>query len=194
MGREGEHANRKRVPRVYRDAGLHVRRRQRKRVNVAWVPAGTPEQPNERWSMDFMSDTVGDGCTLGIFTLVDDCSRESPGLVVDFSIGAERVTRYLDELEDLLTDLVCENGPEFTGQHFDQWAHERGITLHSIRSRKPIENRYIESFSGQLGDEYHNESWFATLRDAQRTIEPGGSTTMSLGRTAASPIEPPRRF
>ena len=61
LTREGERVNRKRVQRVYRDAGLHVRRRRRKRVSVPRVPKTAPTQPNERWSMDFMSDTLGDG-------------------------------------------------------------------------------------------------------------------------------------
>ena len=146
LGRDGTVVNRKRVQRVYRDAGLNVRRRRRKRVSVARVPAIAPTQPKERWSMDFMSDTLGDGRSFRIFTLVDDCSRESPGLLVDVSIGAERITAFLDELEELPTDLVCDNGPEFTSQHFDQWAHERGIRLHFIRPGKPIENCFIESF------------------------------------------------
>jgi putative transposase len=66
---------------------------------------------------------------------------------------------------------VRDNGPEFTSQHFDQWAHERGITLHFIRPGKPVENCYIESFSGGLRDECLNESWFVSFSDAQPAIE-----------------------
>jgi putative transposase len=171
LGREGTRVNRKRVQRVYREAGLHVRRRRRKRVSVARVAALVPTRPNERWSMDFMADTLGDGRAVRIFTLVDDCSRESPGLLVDRSISAARITRFLDDLDALPRALVCDNGPEFTSQHFDQWAHERGIVLHFIRPGHPIENCYIESFNGRLRDECLNESWFVSLTDAQRTIE-----------------------
>ena len=171
LGREGTHVNRKRVQRVYRDAGLHVRRRRRKRISVPRVPRTAPTQPNERWSMDFMSDTLGDGRTIRLFTLVDDCSRESPAILVDFSIGAERITRLLDELEALPHTVVCDNGPEFTSQHFDQWAHERGIALQFIQPGKPVENCYIESFNGRLRDECLNESWFVNLADAQRATE-----------------------
>jgi putative transposase len=171
LGREGTHVNRKRVQRVYRTAGLHVRRRRRKRVSVARVPMSAPTRPNERWSMDFVSDTLGDGRAFRTFTLVDDCSRECPGLVVDVSIGAARITQFLDELDALPTTLVCDNGPEFTSQHFDQWAHARGITLHFIQPGKPIQNCFIESFNGRLRDECLNENWSVNLRDAQRTIE-----------------------
>ncbi len=171
LAREGTHVNLKRVQRVYCAAGLHVRRRRRKRVSIVRVPTTPPTSANERWSMDFVSDTLGTGRVFRAFTLVDDCSRESPGLLVDFSLSAPRLTRFLDELPVLPKVLVCDNGPEFTSQAFDQWAHERGITLQFIRPGKPIENCYIESFNGRLRDECLNESWFVSLRDAQRTIE-----------------------
>ena len=172
LEREGVQVNRKRVQRVYGKAGLHVRRRRhRKRLSIVRVPAGRPAVPNERWSMDFVSDTLADGRAFRTFTLVDDCSRESPGLLVDVSIGAERITAFLEMLPVLPRTLVCDNGPEFTSQHFDQWAYERGITLHFIRPGKPVENCYIESFNGRLRDECLNESWFVNLADAQRTIE-----------------------
>jgi len=171
LGRDGTHVNLKRVQRVYRAAELHVRRRRRKAVSMMRVPAPAPTAPNERWSMDFMSDTLGDGRCFRIFTTVDDCSRESPGVLVGVSLDAERLTSFLDDQDILPNVLVCDNGPEFTSQHFDQWAHARGITLHFIRPGKPVENCYIESFNGRLRDECLNESWFVSLADAQRTIE-----------------------
>jgi putative transposase len=171
LRRDGELVNRKRVQRVYREAGLQVRRRRRKRVSVARVPLATPREPNARWSMDFVYDTVGDGRTLRVFTLVDDFTRASPGLLVDVAIGAERVTAFLDALPVLPAALVCDNGPEFTSQHFDQWAHTRGIQLQFIRPGKPVENAFIESFNGKFRDECLNESWFVTLADARQQIE-----------------------
>lgn len=169
--RDGTPVNLKRVQRVYRAAELHVRRRRRKAVSVVRVRAAAPAAPNERWSMDFMSDTLGDGRPFRIFTVVDDCSRESPGVLVDVSLGAERLTRFLDDQDVLPNVLVCDNGPEFTSQHFDQWAHRRGITLQFIQPGKPVQNCYIESFNGRMRDECLNESWFLSLSDAKRTIE-----------------------
>jgi putative transposase len=171
LKREGEQVNRKRVQRVYREAGLQVRRRRRKRVSVTRVPLAVPVRPNQRWSMDFVSDTLGDGRVLRVFTVVDDFTRASPGLLADLSLGAERLTQFLDQCDPLPLALVCDNGPEFTSQHFDQWAHERGIQLQFIRPGKPVDNAYIESFNGKFRDECLNESWFVNLRDAQRTIE-----------------------
>ena len=171
LRRDGELVNRKRVQRVYREAGLQVRRRHRKRVSVGRVPLATPREPNTRWSMDFVSDTLGDGRVIRVFTLVDDFTRASPGLLVDVSLGAERLTAFLDQLGVLPTALVCDNGPEFTSQHFDQWAHDRGIRVQFIRPGKPVDNAFIESFNGKLRDECLNESWFATLSDARYQIE-----------------------
>jgi putative transposase len=174
LEREGEHVNRKRVQRVYREAGLTVRRRRRKRVSIARVPRAPLFGPNERWSLDFVHDTLGDGRVIRVLTVVDDFTRSCPLIAVDFSLPALEVTARLDELActtPLPRRIVCDNGSEFTSQIFDQWAHERGITLQFIRPGKPVENCYVESFNGRLRDECLNESWFVDLADARRTIE-----------------------
>jgi putative transposase len=172
--REGWAVNRKRVQRVYRAAGLEVRRRKRKRVAVARVARPRPLGPHQRWSMDFVHDTLGDGRAIRIFTVVDDFTRACPLIAVDFALPAARVIGLLEQLAlvgPLPPALVCDNGSEFTSQAFDQWAHQRGIALHFIRPGKPVENAYAESFNGRLRDECLNESWFVSLADAQRTIE-----------------------
>lgn len=172
--REGWVVNRKRVQRVYQGAGLEVRRRKRKRVSIARVPRPSPTGPRQRWSMDFVHDTLGDGRAIRIFTLVDDYTRACPLIAVDVALPADRVIARLNHLAErtpLPAALVCDNGSEFTSQAFDQWAHARGIALHFIQPGKPVENAYVESFNGKLRDECLNESWFVSLADAQRTIE-----------------------
>ena len=67
--------------------------------------------------------------------------------------------------------LVCDNGPEFTGQALDAWAYRRGVKIEFIRPGKPVENCFIESFNGSFRDECLNEHWFTSLADARRTIE-----------------------
>lgn len=174
LEREGAHVNRKRVQRVYREAGLNVRRRRRKCVSRARVPRTPLFAPNERWSIDFVRDALGDGRVIRVLTVVDDFTRGCPMIAVDCSLPAPRMIQLLDELAlttPLPRAMVCDNGSEFTSQAFDQWAHDRGITLHFIRPGKPIENCYVESFNGRLRDECLNESWFVSLADAQRTIE-----------------------
>ena len=172
--REGWQVNRKRVQRVYRAAGLHVRCRRRKRVTRPRVPLPGPRGPGERWSMDFVQDTLGTGRVFRALTIVDDFTRVCPAIVVDVGLSGERVIAALERLRaerGLPPTLVCDNGPEFTSQALDQWAYQRGIALQFIRPGEPVENAYIESFNGRLRDECLNENWFATLDDARVTIE-----------------------
>jgi putative transposase len=97
--REGVPANHKRVYRLYREEGLAMRIRQRRRIrwNGAVVkPAAS--QPNERWSMDFVSDCVSSGKVIRMLTIVDDYTRERPVIEVDTSLGGFRVRRVLDRM------------------------------------------------------------------------------------------------
>ena len=172
--REGYRVNRKLVQRLYREEGLQVRRRKRKRVAVARSPLAMPLGPNHRWSMDFIADALGDGRKFQGFTLVDDFTRECPAIEVDRSLSAARVIQVLDRValtRGLPHAIVCDNGPEFAGQVLDQWAHERGVRLAFIEPGKPVQNAFAESFNGRLRDECLNESWFVSLADARATIE-----------------------
>jgi putative transposase len=54
--------------------------------------------------------------------------------------------------------IVCDNGPEFTSEALDVWAHRCGITLHFIAPGKPVQNAYAESLNGRLRDECLNET------------------------------------
>jgi putative transposase len=174
LRRDGMIVNRKRVQRVYRDAGLSVRRRPRKRVAVERVPRSVPIAPNIRWSMDFVSDALADGRKFRAFSVVDDFSRECPVIAVDRSLPGERIGRELDQVAQVRgypEVIVCDNGPEFRSEAMDQWAHQHRVTLQFIEPGKPVQNCFIESFNGRLRDECLNESWFVSLADAQQTIE-----------------------
>lgn len=175
LRREGQRINPKRVQRVYQEEGLQVRRRKRRRrAVVPRTPMPAPTRANERWSMDFVRDTLGDGRVFRAFTLVDDCTRECPVIEVDFSLSGDRVARVLDRLaatRGVPAAIVCDNGPEFAGQALDTWAHTRGVKLDFIDPGKPTQNAFIESFNGTFRDECLNENWFVSLGDAQRTIE-----------------------
>jgi len=118
--REGMPANHKRVYRLYREEGLAMRIRQRRRIRwngTATGPVAT--RPNERWSMDFVSDCVSTGKVIRMLTLVDDCTRECPAIEVDTSLGGLRVRRVLDRIASergLPEAIVLDNGPEFRGR------------------------------------------------------------------------------
>ena len=195
LRREGWTVNRKCVQRVYREEGLSVKRRPRKRVSVPRVPRTTPTRANERWSMDFVRDALGDGRVFRALTIVDDCTRECVAIEVDTSLPGERgervvrvvrvvrgervvrvvrVVRVLERLagtRGLPQGIVCDNGPEFAGQVLDQWAHRRGVALLFIQPGKPVQNAFAESFNGRLRDECVNATWFWTLAEAQSSIE-----------------------
>jgi putative transposase len=130
--REGRPENRKLVQRLYREEGLAVRKRPRKRVSTPRGPRVAPARPNARWSMDFVRDTLGDGRAFRAFTLVDDFTRECLAVEVDTLLPGARVVQVLERLaaaRGLPRGIVCDNGPEFAGQVLDQWAHRRGVAL-----------------------------------------------------------------
>lgn len=173
LRREGEHVNRKLVYRVYRELGLSVRRRKRTRVAVVGQRLAIPQRPNARWSMDFVSDALGDGRKFRGFTVVDDFTRECVALDVARSFTGHCVARVLDRAiseRTAPTAIICDNGPEFTSQALEQWAHQRGVQLHFIEPGKPVQNAFAESFSGRVRDECLNETWFLTLAEAQVTL------------------------
>ena len=107
-----------------------------------------PTRPGERWSMDFVSDHLANGRRFRILTSVDCCSRKSPGVLVDTSIGGERIVRFLDDLclDSGFPEMIeIDNGPEFISNALDRWAYQRGVKLHFIRPGKPTDNAFIES-------------------------------------------------
>lgn len=175
LRREGRCVNHKLVLRLYREEGLAVtRRRRQKRVATPRVPLPAPRQANERWSMDFVRDALGDGRSFRCLTIVDDCTRECPAIEVAPSLPALRVIQVLERLahrRGLPRCIVCDNGPEFAGRALDVWAHQRGVALQFIRPGKPVENAFIESFNGRFRDECLSTAYFTSLADAQRTIE-----------------------
>ena len=175
LDREGWKDNHKRVYRVYREECLQVRKRKRKRVARARQnPSRIATYPNERWSMDFVSDVVASGRRIRALTIVDECTRESLVIEVDTSIPGERVVRVIEKIaatRGLPAEIISDNGPEFTGLAMDRWAHTNGVKLHFIQPGKPTQNCYVESFNGRFRDECLNENWFVSLGDARRRIE-----------------------
>jgi putative transposase len=173
--RSGMLANHKRVYRLYREEGLAMRIRQRRRIRwsgVAASPAAT--RPNQRWSIDFVSDCVSGGKAIRMLTIVDDYTRECPGIEVDTSLGGWRVRRVLDRIagqRGLPEAIILDNGPEFRGRALAAWSEERRVRLEFIQPGKPVQNAYVESFNGRLRDECLNANWFTSLNDARGKIE-----------------------
>lgn len=175
LARNGDQVNHKRLFRVYQQAGLGVRRRERKRLERDGVGMPLFTRPNQEWSVDFVSDALANGRALRALTVVDNFTKEVPVIEVDISLSAPRVTRALDAaMEQRGTapeSIRIDNGPEFTSRCFLSWAEQRGIRLVHIQPGKPMQNSFIESFNGRLRDECLNANWFENLSDARRKIE-----------------------
>ena len=175
LQREGIVINHKKLYRLYREERLAIRRKKRKRVaQLTREPKPLPATRNERWSMDFVHDTLFDGTVFRALTIVDDFSRECPAIEVDRSLPGPRVARVLDELARTHGQpkvIVVDNGPEFTSRTLDEWAYRNKVRLHFIQPGKPTQNCFIESFNGKFRDECLNENWFTSMEDAKRKIE-----------------------
>lgn len=176
LRREGMVVNHKRVYRLYREEGLSLRRRKRKRLTSEGRGPGEPASgPDQVWSLDFMSDALAPGRRLKLLTVVDTFTRESLAIEVDTSISGERVARVLDriiaERAAQPGEIVMDNGPEMTSRALDQWAYERGVRLRFIAPGKPVQNCFIESFNGRLRDECLNQHWFRNLSEARQIVQ-----------------------
>ena len=175
LKREGLVINHKRTERIYREEGLALRKkRRRKGAAGARVVLPFPKRTNERWSMDFVTDSIVTGRRFRALAIVDDYSRECPAIEVDTSLGGRRVVGVLEKLAEIrgLPEVITiDNGPEFAGRALDEWAYHKGVKLNFIRPGKPIENAFAESFIGRLRDECLNTNWFISLKHARDVIE-----------------------
>jgi len=174
LEKKGAAVNHKRLFRVYQEAGLGVRRREKKRLERGRFAMPLLSRPNQEWSLDFVSDALANGRAIRALTVLDDFTRESPAIEVDSSLSAPRVTRVLDGVIDergAPDSIRIDNGPEFTSRCFVAWAEGRKIRLTYIQPGKPAQNGFIESFNGRFRDECLNANWFENLADARRKIE-----------------------
>ena len=175
LQRENLVVNHKRTERIYKEEGLALRRK-RRRKGAAGVRVVMPaaERPNQMWSMDFVTDSLITGRKFRALTIIDNYTRECPAIEVDTSLGGRRVIEVLERLEatrGLPEVITVDNGPEFAGKALDEWTYRKGIKLNFIRPGKPVENAFAESFNGRLRDECLNINWFLSLKHAREVIE-----------------------
>ena len=164
LRREGWHVNHKRVYRLDRDEGLGIRvRRRRKRVSIPRVVPAPACRPHERWSLDFLTDSLVDGRRFRILTIGDNVSRVSPAIAVATSLTGERVVAVLDGLRQTIGApgrIAIDNGPEFISKAVDAWAYRNQIRLEFSRPGKPTDNAFAESFNGHFRAECLDQHWF----------------------------------
>lgn len=211
LAREGIAMNQKKLRRLYREEKLQVRRRGgRKRALGTRAPMALPDGPNQRWSLDFVSDAFTDGRRFRILAVVDDFTRECLALVADTSLSGIRVARELDALIwqrcAKPQTVVSDNGTELTSMAVLRWSQERSVEWHYIAPGKPMQNGFVESFNGRLRDECLNETLFTSIRHARielaiwkedyNTVRPhsslGGRTPTEAAATACPGHAPDR--
>ena len=169
----GMRVNHKRIFWVYRELGLTVKRRKRKRL----VRVGSPRVPltaaNQEWALGFVHDAMASGRAIRVLSVVDACTRECLALETDTSFASRRVTRVLEQIvaeRGVPLAIRCDNGPELTSRHFLAWCIERKIALVHIQPGRPQQNGLVESFHARLRDECLNVSCFENLWEARRKI------------------------
>ncbi|PVY78800.1 putative transposase [Tamilnaduibacter salinus] len=174
LRREGIHVNHKKVYRLYRDAGLAVpKRKRRKGVAVERQPLVLPEAANQTWSMDFVMDALASGRRIKCLTIVDDFTKECLDIPVASGICGDQVVRTLEAIAAFRgypQAVRTDQGPEFTGKALDRWAYDNDVELKLIQPGKPTQNGYVESFNGKFRDECLNEHWFRDLAHARQII------------------------
>jgi putative transposase len=175
LRREGWRVNHKRIYRLYREEGLGIRVKRRKKL--ASAPRVLPPQPTrplERWSLDFLSDSLVDGRRFRVLTRVDNVSRVSPAMAVGTSLTGERVVTLLEGLRSTVgvpQRIAIDNGPEFISKALDAWAYRNGVQLEFSRPGKPTDNAFAESFNGHFRAEWLDCHWFVSLEEARHMIE-----------------------
>jgi len=175
---EGWPVNHKRVERIWREEGLKVPKKQKKRGRLYFNDGSCirlrPLHKNHVWSYDFVQDRLANGRKYRCLTVIDEYTRKSLAIKVEKALKSEEVLETLSEL--FLTEGVPEyirsdNGSEFTAQKVQDWLKKLNVKTAYITPGSPWENGYNERFNGTLRDEVLNGEIFYTLKEAQVMIE-----------------------
>lgn len=169
--------NHKRVLRLYRQAGLHLRRPpRRKRLYRKYRDLLSPDGVNEGWAMDFVSDWVvgPNEKQVRIINIMDEGSRRALWTEAHRSISAKKLITILDRVaayRGLPQYIRCDNGPEFIAEQLAAWAEEKGVELRHIQPGKPSQNGLIERLNKTLRTECLNLNWFSTMELLNEEIQ-----------------------
>jgi putative transposase len=176
---EGWQINRKRVQRVWREEGLRVpqRRRKRQRLGHSTVTAARlrAERPDHVWAFDFQFDQTADGHILKLLHVVDEFTREALAIKCARRIDADATVKVLESLSasrGRAPEFVrCDNGPEMTANALKDWCRFAGTGSSYIDPGSPWQNPYVESFGSRVRDELLAVEQFSCLAEAKVLIE-----------------------
>ena len=176
LNREGWQVGKYLVERIYREEGLTLRQRRKRRRRVAEHRRErfNPTGPNQVWSMDFVADQLADGSRFRSLTVVDIYTRECLAIESGQRLKGEDVVMVLNRIKlhrGVPKMLYCDNGSEFSSQAMDLWAYNSGVRIAFSRPGKPTDNAFVESFNGTFRAECLDAHWFTTLAEARRLVE-----------------------
>ncbi len=174
----GWSVNRKRVQRLWREEGLRVPRkaRKRRRAGESSAPDGRlrAERPDQPWAFDFQFDQTSDGRVLKLLNVVDEFTREALVMHVDRSISADQTVAVLEQIVAARgrapEHLRCDNGPEMTAHALIDWRRQSGSTTKYIDPGAPWQNPFVESFHSRVRDELLDQEAFSWRAEARLLI------------------------
>jgi transposase InsO family protein len=174
---EGWRVNHKKVERIWREEGLQLPKRHKKRRRLYHKDSSVirlrPTHPNHIWSIDFVHDKLASGRPYKMLTVLDEYTREALCVAVRPKMGSEDV---LEALYPLLLRhgkpeyIRSDNGPEFIAVALQAWLMRVGIKPIQIYPGSPWENGYNERFNGTLRREVLNAEWFTSIDQARAVI------------------------
>lgn len=175
----GHVCNIKKIHRLWREEGLRVpqKRRKRRRTGESSIPPErrTAERINHVWALDFQFDITANGRTIKLLNIVDEYTREALAIVVDRSIDADETVTALEKIVIdrgvAPTFIRCDNGPELTAHALADWCRTSGAGTHFIDPGAPWQNPWVESFNSRLRDECLAVEQFDSLLEAQTVVE-----------------------